>query len=118
MAKVMHPDNRRPLEDRVNRAAEAALKDHQYVSSIDVLTRIGWLAASHVELWKQGRIEQLELTIQGNPRNLSIALALFHRWAAAKGLRAVEAAYSRTTREGVRELQFPATRAPPIHKSY
>src|SRR5690242_12885870 len=39
----MNPDNRRKLNDRVIRAAEAALAAQNYVSSIDVLAGIGWL---------------------------------------------------------------------------
>ena len=40
----MHPENRKALEARVVRAAEAALARHQYVSPIDVLTGMGLLA--------------------------------------------------------------------------
>ena len=111
-------DNRPSLEARLSSAALAALADHQYVSSIDILTGLGWLAPSHVELWKKGRIDQLEPMIQGNLRNIPIALAAFHQWAAAHGLRAMQAAYSRTTREGIRELQFSASGDPEIEKSY
>jgi hypothetical protein len=111
-------DNRPPLEERVSRAAEAALADHQYVSSIDVLTALGWLAPSHVELWKQGRVDQLEPMIQGNPSKIPVALAAFHRWAAANGLHAMEAAYSRSTREGIRQLQFSTSGDPEVEKSY
>jgi hypothetical protein len=117
-SKFMHLDNRPPLEERVSRAAEAALAHHQYASSIDVLTGIGWLAPSHVDLWRKGRIDQLEPRIQGNHRRIPIALAAFNRWAEAKGLRAMEAAYSRTARDGLRELQFSASGDPRIEKSY
>jgi hypothetical protein len=56
--------------------------------------------------------------IQGNPQRIPIALAAFHRWAEAKGLGAIATAYSRTTRDGIRELQFSAGGDPLIEKSY
>ena len=39
----MHPHNRKRLDDRVIRAAEAALAAQKYVSAVDVLVGIGWL---------------------------------------------------------------------------
>src|SRR5438045_7795316 len=39
----MDPRNRKKLEDRVIRAAEAALAARKYVSPVDVLVGIGWL---------------------------------------------------------------------------
>ncbi|WP_156908618.1 hypothetical protein [Bradyrhizobium murdochi] len=38
----MHPDNRKKLNDRVIRAAEATLAAQKYVSPVDVLVGIGW----------------------------------------------------------------------------
>jgi hypothetical protein len=37
------------LEERVALAAHAALRDHQYVSPIDVFLGIGWLQPIHVQ---------------------------------------------------------------------
>jgi hypothetical protein len=39
----MQPHNRKKLDDRVIRAAEAALAAQKYVSPVDVLVGIGWL---------------------------------------------------------------------------
>ena len=49
-----------PLQDRVTRAAEDALAEQHFVSAIDVLLRLGWLAPSHVAVWRQGRVDCLE----------------------------------------------------------
>jgi hypothetical protein len=35
------------LEERVTRAAEATLAEQGYISAIDVLVRLGWLARHH-----------------------------------------------------------------------
>jgi hypothetical protein len=56
------------LEDRLQRAAEAALAERSYVSAVDVLLRLGWLAPPHFDLWRQGRVECLERVGSGQPR--------------------------------------------------
>jgi len=48
------------LEGRVVRAAEEALERQKYVSPIDVCVGIGWLHATNVDTWRQGRVEDLE----------------------------------------------------------
>ena len=53
-------DERRALEQRVVRAAEAALAARQYVSAIDVLTGMGLVAPSNVEAWRKGHLAVLE----------------------------------------------------------
>jgi hypothetical protein len=114
----MHPDNRTNLEQRVIRAAEAALADHQYVSAIDVLTGMGLLQPSHVQDWRKGRLDFLERMIQGNLKKISLAMKTFRTWAHAKGLKPSETQYLRTTREGARNLQFSVSGDPSIEKSY
>jgi hypothetical protein len=42
------------VEGRVADAAEAALAQQSYVSAIDVLLGLGWLAPSHLARWRQG----------------------------------------------------------------
>ncbi|NLP98261.1 DUF2293 domain-containing protein, partial [Mycobacterium tuberculosis] len=57
---------RQPLEQRVARAAQAALARQRFVSAIDVLLGLGWLAPSHVDQWRQGRVDSLEQVVQAN----------------------------------------------------
>ena len=59
------------LERRVVRAAEAALAERQAVSPVDVLVALGWLAPSHVDLWRQGRVDSLEGTMTVSREKLS-----------------------------------------------
>ncbi|MDQ6948740.1 MAG: DUF2293 domain-containing protein, partial [Actinomycetota bacterium] len=58
------------LETRVVRAAEAALAAQGYVSAIDVLIGVGWLTPQAVDLWRQGRVEDLERVAQANLHKL------------------------------------------------
>lgn len=114
----MHPENESKLEQRVVRAAEAALADHQYVSTIDVLVGMGLLPPSNVQAWKQGHVEYLEAGIQANLSKISLSIALFHRWAEAKGLKSGETRYVRKTRAGTLNLRFSISGDPGIEKSY
>ena len=114
----MHPDNKEELESRVVRAAEDALAHHQYVSAIDILTGMGLLALTNLEAWRKGRIDFLERVIQGNLKKISLSMAMFRRWAQAKGLRPSETRYVRRTRMGTVDLQFSKSGDPAIEKSY
>lgn len=113
------PSNARDrLRERVVRAAEAALADHSYVSAIDVLRGIGFLAHPHVDLWRKGRIDFLERVIQGNLHKISSSMAMFRRWALETGLKPSETRYIRRTRGGILDLQFSKSGDPQIEKSY
>jgi hypothetical protein len=89
----MNPEKRRKLNQRVQQAAEAALSSKEYVSAIDVLVGIGWLAPSNVDAWRQKRIDSLERAINANLPRISEAMDVFRSWAMAKGLVASETDY-------------------------
>jgi len=114
----MHPENREGLEGRVVRSAEAALEQHGYVNAIDVLTRMGLLAATHVENWRKGRTDFLDQAIQGSPNKISRSIELFRQWAEAKGLKPTEVRYLRTTRGGPVDLRFTQSGDAAIEKIY
>ncbi len=84
---------RSKLEERVVKAAEAALADRHFVTAIDVLTGIGWLPTSQVDRWRQGRVDYLERQVTANLSKISIAMAAFRHWAWNQGLNPSETAY-------------------------
>lgn len=86
-------DQRRRLEQRVVGAAEAALADKRYVTAIDVLVGLGWLAPSQLDAWRQGRVEHLEAVTNAGLGKISAAMKTFRRWARDRGLKASETAY-------------------------
>jgi hypothetical protein len=94
------------LEERVYRAAEAALVRQHYVSLIDVLCGMGLLASSAIDSWRQGRIDFLESEIQGSPKKISSSISIFLRWAQEKALKPSEIDYVRPVRSGTVPLQF------------
>jgi hypothetical protein len=63
------------LEERVAQAAQAALDERGFVTAIDVLLALGWVAPRRVDEWRQGRIPCLEEALQIGPDKLSTAWA-------------------------------------------
>lgn len=106
------------LEERVSRAAEAALVRQHYVTIIDVLCGMGLLASSAVDSWRKGRIDFLESGIQGSPNKISSCIAIFLRWAHEKSLKSTEADYVRAARSGTVPLQFFSCTTPQIEKTF
>ena len=105
------------LEERVTRAAEATLAEQSYVSAIDVLLRLGWLAPPHLALWRQGRVDCLERIVQASLGKQSTAMRTLHTWATRRGLRPSEAAYVARTRDR-RRLRFSVSGKPDIELAY
>ena len=113
----MHPHNRKKLDDRVIRAAEAALAARKYVSPVDVLVGIGWLDPHAVKRWQQGQIDYLEGVVQTNLPRISEAMKLFRSWATAKGLSPSETHYVARTPQR-QTLRFSKSGAPMIEQLY
>jgi len=120
MHQDMHPDtrdNRKKLADRVVKAAEAALAAQKYVSPVDVMLGIGWLAPSSERRWRQGQVDCLEGLVQANPARISEGMGLLREWATAKGLIPSETAYvARTPSRPT--LRFSASADPGIEQLY
>ena len=113
----MAPPAQRDLETRVARAAAAALADHKFVTSIDVLVGLGWLTASQVDVWRQGRVPCLERAVQANLTKISTAMGAFRRWATQQGLQPSETGYVARTRDR-RVLRFSVSGDPKIEEAY
>jgi len=108
---------RQDIEARVRRVAEQALAEQHYIRPVDVLLGLGWLAPTHVDQWRQGRVAYLEGVTQGNLSKISTAMAEFRRWARARGLQPSETAYVARTRDR-RRLRFSVNGDPAIELAY
>jgi hypothetical protein len=113
----MQTHNRKKLDDRVIRAAEAALAARKYVSPVDVLVGIGWLDPGALKRWQQGQVEYLEGVVQTNLPRISEAMKLFRSWAVAKGLTPSETSYIART-PSRQTLRFSKSGSPTIEKLY
>ncbi len=105
------------LEQRVVRAAEAALAKKRYVSAIDVFLGLGWLLPTHLDEWRQGRVQCLERVVQASLSKLSTAMRVFRRWAQGRGLVPSETGYVARTRDR-RPLRFSVSGATDIERAY
>jgi hypothetical protein len=72
-------DHQSKLEQRVVRAAEAALSDQQFVSAVDVRVGLGWSTPRRVNEWRQGRVNYLAQAVQANLHKISSAMAIVCR---------------------------------------
>lgn len=104
------------LAQRVNRAAQAALDDHDCVTAIDVLLRLGWLAPPAVDRWRQGRVDCLEDVVEVDVHKISAALRLLEDWARANGLEPHETSYVARTRDR-RPLWFSQRREAAVEQA-
>ncbi len=95
------------LQERALVAAERALKRGGSVGPLELLQEIGFLYPGHVDSWRKGvpTVRPLEPHIQCGPAKLEQTYRIFAEWAAAKGLKTVEAEYSRRGVGGVEALQ-------------
>jgi hypothetical protein len=108
---------RQDLELRVTRVAEAVLAEQRFVSAIDVLIGLGWLAPSHVDRWRQGRVDSLERVMQVNLSKITAAMAAFQRWAQDQGLKPSETNYVARTLDR-RQLRFSASGDAATERAY
>ena len=105
------------LEQRVVRAAEAALAERKFVTAIDVLVGVGWLEPRRVDEWRQGRVDYLERVVVASLGKISTAMQCFRRWAKARGLEPSETGYVARTRDR-RPLRFSKSGDPGIERAY
>ena len=98
------------------RAAEAALAERRFVTAIDVLVGVGWLAAARVDEWRQGRVEYLERA-GCEPGEDFDRDALVSSMGTGEGLKASETVYVARTRDR-RPLRFSKSGDPEIERAY
>lgn len=101
------PQSSSSLHERVVIAAERALKRDGSVGPLELLRELGFLYWRHFDDWRKGvpQYTPIEPHIQCGPAKLELVYRIFAEWAAAKGLRTVEAEYSRRGVSGVEALQ-------------
>jgi hypothetical protein len=101
------------LANRVAAAASAALDKTKSVSPLDVMIGIGWLPATLLKEWQQGRTESLQEVMRIRDERIGEALAAFQAWATEKGLVPHETSYVTATR-GRRPLRFTSAGDPAV----
>jgi len=98
------------LKTRVERIADEALADQRYVTSIDVLVGLGWLAQPNVDRWQRGRITSLDLCVGVDDTKTATALDALRGWAQGRGLQPWDTDYG--------DLQFTAANDPAVERTF
>lgn len=125
MPFLCYPDpmsgaNKTGLSTRVIAAAEAVLERDGSVGPLELFQELGWLHAGHVQGWRKGSefYPTLEPWIQIGPDKFTKAFRHFGDWVKERGLRPMEAAYSRQGRHGTEPLQVTADNNPEREQFY
>jgi hypothetical protein len=108
------------FQERVVQAAESALKRHGSVGPLELFQAMLLLQPVHFEGWRKGNehYRVLEQWIQVGPEKFQKAVRYFQEWATQRGLRTIEAAYTRRGPGGIETLQVTANGDPESEKFY
>ena len=108
------------FQERVVQAAESALKRHGSVGPLELFQEMLLLQPCHFEGWRKGNeyYRVLEPWIQVGPEKFQKAIGFFQEWASRRGLRTIEADYTRRGLEGIETLQVTADGDPEGEKFY
>ncbi|WP_137145855.1 DUF2293 domain-containing protein [Mycolicibacterium sp. CR10] len=74
------------LESRIARVAEATLAEQQFITPIDILIGLGWLAQPNVDRWLWGRVTSLDRCVAVDNTKAAAALDALRDWARDHGL--------------------------------
>jgi hypothetical protein len=108
---------RQKLERRVVAVAEQVLAKQRYVTAVDMLVGLGWLAPSSLDRWRQGRVESLESVVGAGLGKVSAAMRILHRWAQEHDLKPSETVYVARSREQ-QALRFSVSGDPAVETAY
>lgn len=102
------------------RAAEAALKENGSVGPLELFQHMGFLQTSHIECWRKGNeyYPSLQRWIQVGPEKFEKSLRYFQEWVQQRGLRPIQASYTRRGPSGVIELRVTEDGDPEAEKFY
>jgi len=108
------------FEERVVQAAESALKRCGSVGPLELFQAMLLLQPVHFDGWRKGNecYRMLEPWIQVGPEKFQKAIRYFQEWAARRGLRTIEAAYTRRGPSGIETLQVTEKGNPEREKFY
>ena len=116
----MSEPSRRGLQERVVQAAEAVLQRSGSVGPLELFQEMGWLQPVHVEVWRKGNehYRVLEKWIHAGAGKVDKAIFHFQEWVRQRGLRPIEASYTRRSPRGVEQLQVTEDGNPEREKFY
>src|SRR5882724_2850105 len=108
------------LQERVVQAAEAVLDRNSSIGTLELFQQMGLLQLIHFEGWRKGNehYRVLQQWIQVGPEKFQKTIQYFQEWVKQRGLRPLEAAYTRRGPRGVEQLQVTKDGDPEWEKFY
>ena len=108
------------FQERVECAAEAALKRNGSVGPLELFQEMRLLQPCHVEGWRKGNehYRALQPWIQAGPEKFQKTIRHFQEWVKQRGLRPIEAAHTRRGPGGIEQLHVTEDSEPQWEKFY
>ena len=108
------------LQERVVQAAEAVLKRSGSVGPLELFQQMQLLHPTHFDGWRKGNehYRVLEQWIQVGPEKFQKTIQHFQEWVKQRGLRPIEAAYTRRSPHDVEQLLVTEGGDPQVEKFY
>ena len=108
------------FQERVVQAAEAVLQRDGSVGPLELMQQMRLLHPVHVEGWRKGNEHYpvLQPWIQVGPEKFQKTIRHFQEWAKQRGLRTIEAAYTRRGPGGLEQLQVTEDGDPEWERFY
>lgn len=82
------------LDSRVEQVADDALAGQQFVTPVDVMLGLGWVAKAKVDLWLAGFVTSLDRCLRVTPTATHDAIDTLSAWARESGLQPWETDYA------------------------
>jgi hypothetical protein len=108
------------LQERVVQAAEAVLKRNGSLGPLELFQEMRLLQPIHFDGWRKGNehYRVLQQWIQVGPEKFQKTIQHFHEWVKERGLRPIEASYTRRGARGVEQLQVTEDGDPEWERLY
>jgi hypothetical protein len=110
--------NNKELEKKVKQFVSELSYLKGYVSSVDVLLKLGYITQSDYQNWRLGKIEYLEKVCDANLHKLSTVNKLIRKFAAEWNLEASWTGYNKFGKGPKKRLIFSKTRDSKIEYAY
>lgn len=110
--------NNSELEKKINSIVSEVVNQKGYISSIDILIRLGYLSQTDYENWRKGKIEYLEKACQVNLGKLTTINRILRQVSGKMKLEPSWTAYNKFGKGPKMRLRFSKSGEENIEKAY
>lgn len=110
--------NKEDLIRKTQSHAISLLRDKGYISSVDIIMKLGYLSQADYEKWRRGQVDYLERVCKCNLKKLSLINKTIRNLAREKNLKASRIVYSRWGKGPKKILRFSKSGQSIIESGY